>query len=1656
MDNQSRVKIRFYYHNGSGGNSGSRPKISVDNVLVNSSSMQLPIVTASNPTGTISATYGSFSNSRSSSISASNLTNDITATATSNFEVSNNNSTFGNTAILSNSSGSFSGTLYFRTKSSAPAGNYNSAVVCSLTTPNLANPVLVSTTGSGNTVSTKNLTITGINANNKTYDKTTTATISGTPVLVGVVGSDVVSVTGTPTATFAQEFIGNNVGVTVTGYSLMGAASGNYSLTQPSLSANITAKNLNISGISIADKPLDGNTQATIVGTPSLVGVVSGDVVTLSGSPVAQFTSTSVGTNIPVNVSGYTLSGAASGNYSLSQPSGLTASIIDTAKQNQTLSFGTLSGMTYGDAPFNLTASASSGLSVSFSSSNASVATVAGNTVTIVGPGTTTITASQAGNTNYNAANPVNQTLNVAVKTLTVSGATAQNKTYDGNASATISGATLNGIVGSDNVTVSGGGSFASANSGTGIAVTANLTLGGTDASKYALTQPTGLTANITKATQTINFPAIAAKNSNDAPFTLSATTTSGLSVSFASLDTNILKISGTTATIASYGNVTIAATQLGNNNYDSAYTVYQSLSINRLASTIAAWEVSGLSNYGPSPFSPFVSDTNLTIIGLTRGSGFNTSGTAVAGTFGGTTISGSSSNSLATAISTNTFFFFAVTPKANRKVSFNRIDTLNIRRSSTAHTTMQWQYQINNNAFVNIGSAITIGSVTSSTGNPQRPIDLSGISNLQNIEEGTTVTFRLLAWGATGTGGNFYINNISTLADLVINGFVEPNFKPTLVVPNVTFSAFNQSSNGPTSTQTFTVNGRYLTSDVGIKAPAGFEVSDNATSNFSDSLTLPVNSGLVTNGPVTVYVRLNASNLGSYAGNINITSIGATSKIVAVNGVRSGIFYSKSSGNLQDLSTWGFNTDGTGNSPLNFTTGGATYVLTNRTSVVLDTLISISGTSSKMIIGDSVNPISLQITSNGGLTGTVDLNANATLILETTIQPTIGTQGANATLEYKNIAATLAAGNYKNLTLTGTGTKTFAGGTLNIAGNLVLDNVSFNGGNPAFTTLNVGGNVTYVGSVIPPVAANSITLNFTDTSGATKTIDAAGNDVRWFRISVPANATVDVQNANKVWVGNANGGGLNVANNGTLKFNTADLELFPSTSGTSFAFVFNTTGKIATTDSTDVYLARAANANLGTLRFDPVANSIGNFTMDLSGSTNKSVALGSNLKIAGNIQLNNGTLLVGTNELFLAGSSINNTNGKISVDSATVVFENTANLTLNRSIFAANVNHVRMNSTAEVALTSNLNIQGNLTLNQGILSVVDSQVTVFGSISGGNSTSYIKSTGAGVLKKSVANGITQNFPIGNSTYNPVQIKNNTGSGDEFSVRVLDEVYANGTSGTPSVKDRVKRTWDISKATANGGSGVDFTFTWNGSSEESGTVANPLLNHFNSTTGKWELPAVAASNFVSGTSVTFTGYTGSFSPFGIGNGSGLPVTWISVKGIQVDQHANITWATASEENNDFFVVERSLDGKSFESIGQVESKGSLGGQYAYSDLNASIQGATLYYRIKQVDYNGASTYSMVVAVTFNKIGVVIGNVYPNPVNDVLNVSVSAAKPEIATFSILDVTGKLIQKETKSIGKGSSTLQVSTQNLPQGIYFLQVVSNGFISLEKFTK
>ncbi|MCD9853450.1 YDG domain-containing protein [Epilithonimonas sp. JDS] len=263
------------------------------------------------------------------------------------------------------------------------------------------------------TVTPKPLTINGLTGVNKVYDGSTATILSGSPSLVGIVFSDDVSVTGTPTVNFTTKDVGTNKPITVFGYSLTGTKAGNYSVSQPTgLTANVTAKSLTITSVTVANKVYDGTNAATITGT--LSGIISPDVVTFNGT--GTFASVNVGTGISVT-STSTLGGANAGNYSLTQPTGLSA---DITKANQTITFTAIPTLGVGNT-YNLTlvASSSSGLALSFSSASTNVATVSGSTLSGVSVGTSLITASQSGNGNYNAATSVSQTVTVALEAFT-------------------------------------------------------------------------------------------------------------------------------------------------------------------------------------------------------------------------------------------------------------------------------------------------------------------------------------------------------------------------------------------------------------------------------------------------------------------------------------------------------------------------------------------------------------------------------------------------------------------------------------------------------------------------------------------------------------------------------------------------------------------------------------------------------------------------------------------------------------------------------------------------------------------------------------------------------------------------------------------------------------------------------------------------------------------------------------------------------------------------------------------------------------------------------------------------------------------------------------------------------------------------------------
>jgi uncharacterized repeat protein (TIGR01451 family) len=260
------------------------------------------------------------------------------------------------------------------------------------------------------------------------------------------------------------------------------------------------------------------------------------------------------------------------------------------------------------------------------------------------------------------------------------------------------------------------------------------------------------------------------------------------------------------TATVSGGGDANPA-----NNTASDATTINASAGVGN-AITLVGWDVSGLpggaNNYGPSPVSPTTNAPNLTIVGLTRGSGVGTSGTGAGRAWGGNAFTGSNA---AAAITANQFATFTVTAQPGYRVSYASISKFDYRRSLTGPASGVLQYQIGSGAFTDI--TVLSYPANTSSGGSLNPINLTGIPALQNVGPGTNVTFRIVNY-VGGSGGTWYVFDVasSTAPDFVVQGTVSSTNTPDLVISKTHAGNFTQGDTGDAYTITVTNSGSAAT----------------------------------------------------------------------------------------------------------------------------------------------------------------------------------------------------------------------------------------------------------------------------------------------------------------------------------------------------------------------------------------------------------------------------------------------------------------------------------------------------------------------------------------------------------------------------------------------------------------------------------------------------------------------------------------------------------------------------------------------------------------------------------------------------------------------------------------------------------------------------
>lgn len=553
-------------------------------------------------------------------------------------------------------------------------------------------------------------------------------------------------------------------------------------------------------------------------------------------------------------------------------------------------------------------------------------------------------------------------------------------------------------------------------------------------------------------------------------------------------------------------------------------------------------------------------------------------------------------------------------------------------------------------------------------------------------------------------------------------------------------------------------------------------------------------------------------------------------------------------------------------------------------------------------------------------------------------------------------------------------GKMTIEGGNLNIAGRF-----SPNSGVSSTTYTQTGGIITVntIGSTSTTAAPFQINATGTCTiTGGTIVIQRASSNAADY-INLSTNSTIS-------------GGTLQIGNSATPASQT-----------------------IRINSSVPVYNLVVSATNAPTAQLVTNGLTVKN-DVTISGGTLNS----NNLDMAvGGHWINNGSLVGGTSLFTFNGINTQNISGTSSSTVRKLTINNNAGLQLSGSV--------------------DLKIDELLTFQKGSIKTIANKVIFEDNalITGNDQTKFID----GNCRKIGDDAFT--FPIGSGTvYAPISISAPASTTDHFTASYFatspHPTYSTASKLAPVAFLSGTEYWILNRT--GGTSNVSVTLSWNAT--RSGTVSSfgdLLVSRWDGTQwvseGNSATTGTAASGSITSNTVT------SFSPFTLGSSSTpLPLQLISFSAVPAIDKVLLKWVTASETNNDFFTVERSNDGKTWENLFQVKSLGNASSSQDYNEIDLNPYLGTSYYRLKQTQINGKSKYSNTAVVNFNKQKDISLAIYPNPASGILYLSTNT----IEEYSI-----EIISTQGKTVLSAQNAQQVDISHLSNGHYTIRAIFKG---------
>ena len=530
-----------------------------------------------------------------------------------------------------------------------------------------------------------------------------------------------------------------------------------------------------------------------------------------------------------------------------------------------------------------------------------------------------------------------------------------------------------------------------------------------------------------------------------------------------------------------------------------------------------------------------------------------------------------------------------------------------------------------------------------------------------------------------------------------------------------------------------------------GFTTIAGATYRNNALTTTNTAVT-------TANNPATIYVQLPAACTNQPVVELrwiprNVSGSGTThpgfsiSYITAQANVTTD-YYCKSAGNLDNISTWGTNTDGTGSGPSNFVTGGQVFHISNGNAGTLGGIWAVSGANSKVIVDGT----DLTISTNY-VTATIDVNAGRTLTLQNNTLPTLGNLNPLSTVIFSNLIGVVVP------TVTPAyGNITFSNGTVALptviekivfAGNFSLQGTAtFNGANNTlgYSLVSYGNNPQVINANGRPltiwnldIGNSNAKISGTVSLGINTTVNANDNVVMMLNGSVPLFADGgDTMNiVNNLDLGGSSGA---YSLTGTVVLNSA---------GTGSANIMGngSTSSPCVASLNNLVLNNAVSINL--------APSSGGSTFTIKGTLTTSASA------TGSFNFQNNTVAIGGNFNY------NNTNNALfSMGAGMLMFNGSGGQSYTSGVAGGNtlVNMTMNNSGSGLTLNSPLNISGTAALTNGIVYTGTNTLSIgaSGAVTGANAASYVSGN---LLKIMPVSGTTSMFyEVGDVSYAPAML----------------------------------------------------------------------------------------------------------------------------------------------------------------------------------------------------------------------------------------------------------------------------------------------------------